>query len=318
VERKGRNGSNAWRILSEGLIVKILIADHVDVSRLKLESLLTGWGYEVVAVEDGTEAWNLLQREDAPRLAILDWTMPGIDGPEICRLVRKAQHTPYTYLIILTAKSHREDIILGMDAGADDYVNKPFDAQELKVRLRAGQRIVELEEALRVQATHDALTGAWNRGAIMEMLARELARSKREGSSLGVVLADLDEFKQVNDRHGHLAGDEVLRAAAQRMSRVIRSYDFLGRYGGEEFLVLLPRCKLADAVGLAERLRRCVAALPVATTAGEVCCTVSLGVTASAGEEQAGAEAILHRADQALYQAKRLGRNRVAVSPSLA
>lgn len=296
--------------------MKILIAEDEDVSRLKLESLLTAWGYEVVAVEDGTEAWKILDHEDAPRLAILDWIMPGIDGPEICRRVRQSQHTPYTYLIILTAKTHREDIILGMDAGADDYVNKPFDAQELKVRVRAGQRIVELEEALRVQATHDSLTGAWNHGAIIEMLERELARAKREGSTLGVVLADLDHFKQVNDHHGHLAGDEVLRAAAQRMTRALRRYDFLGRYGGEEFLILLPRCGLADALGLAERLRRSVAADPVVSAAGEIRFTMSLGVTASDQEDPSAAEALLHRADEALYQAKRQGRNRVAAWPA--
>ena len=297
--------------------MKVLIADHGDDSRLELESLLTAWGYEVVAVADGTEAWKALEREDAPRLAILDWTMPGIDGPEICRRVRQARRTPYTYLIILTARTQRDDIILGMDAGADDYVNKPFDAQELKVRLSAGQRIVELEEALRVQATHDSLTGAWNHGAIIEMLDRELARSKREGTALGVVLADLDHFKEVNDHYGHLAGDEVLRAAVQRMTHAIRRYDFVGRYGGEEFLILLPRCGLADAARLAERLRRRVAAGPVATAAGEIGCTISLGVTASDREEQAAGAVLLHRADLALYQAKRLGRNQVAVLPSL-
>ena len=297
--------------------MKVLIAEDEDVSRLKLESLLTAWSYEVVAVADGTKAWNVLQREDAPRLAILDWIMPGIDGPEICRMVRKTQHTSYTYLIILTAKTRREDVIVGMEAGADDYVNKPFDAQELKVRLRAGQRIVELEEALRVQATHDSLTGAWNHGAIIEMLARELARARREGTALGVVLADLDHFKLVNDRYGHLAGDEVLRTVAQRMTHSIRMHDFLGRYGGEEFLLLFPRCKLGDAVGLAERLRRGVAAEPVATTAGKIGCTISLGVTASDPVELATGEALLHRADLALYQAKRLGRNQVAVLPSL-
>jgi diguanylate cyclase (GGDEF)-like protein len=294
--------------------VRILIAEDEDVSRLKLESLVASWGYQVVSVADGTEAWQVLQRDDAPHLAILDWIMPGLDGPEICRRVRQSQYGHYIYLIILTAKTKRQDILLGMDAGADDYVNKPFDAQELKVRLRAGQRIVELEEALRVQATHDSLTGAWNHGAIIEMLERELARARREGSTLGLVMADLDHFKQVNDRFGHLAGDEVLRAAAQRMTRVLRRYDFLGRYGGEEFLILLPRCAAADAAGLADRLRRCVAAEPVTTSAGLIEFTMSLGVTTSDRQHEAAAEALVQRADQALYQAKRLGRDQVAVA----
>jgi diguanylate cyclase (GGDEF)-like protein len=297
--------------------VRVLIAEDEAVSRLKLESLVSGWGYEVITAENGTEAWRVLQRDDAPHLAILDWMMPGIDGPEICRKVRQARHSRYTYLIILTAMTRRQDIILGMDAGADDYVNKPFDAQELKVRLRAGARIVELEEALRVQATHDSLTGAWNHGAIVEMLERELARSRREMTTLGLVMADLDHFKQVNDRYGHLAGDEVLQAAAQRMTRLLRRYDCLGRYGGEEFLILLPGCQAADAAGLAERLRRSVAAEPVATTAGLISFTMSLGVTASNCNEQTSAEVLLQRADSALYQAKRLGRNQVSVVPDL-
>jgi diguanylate cyclase (GGDEF)-like protein len=295
--------------------VRILIAEDEAVSRLTLETLMTSWGYEVVSAADGTEAWMLLQRDDAPHLAILDWVMPGIDGTEICRRVRQAQHGHYVYLILLTAKTQRQDIILGMDSGADDYVNKPFDAQELKVRIRAGERIVELEEALRKKATHDSLTGAWNRGAIIEMLERELARAGREGSTLGLAMADLDQFKQVNDRYGHLAGDEVLRTAAQRMTRVLRRYDYLGRYGGEEFLVLLPRCGLADATRLAERLRKSVAVEPVATTAGLIHFTMSLGVTATTREDQTSAEVLLQLADAALYQAKRLGRNQVAVMP---
>jgi diguanylate cyclase (GGDEF)-like protein len=297
--------------------VRVLIAEDEAVSRLKLESLVSGWGYEVITAKDGTEAWRALQSDDAPHLAILDWIMPGIDGPEICRRVRQAEPSHYIYLIILTAMTKRQDIVLGMDAGADDYVNKPFDSQELKVRLRAGARIVELEEALRIQATHDSLTGAWNHGAIIELLEREVARSRREMTTLGVVMADLDHFKQVNDRYGHLAGDQVLQGAAQRMTRLLRRYDCLGRYGGEEFLILLPRCQAADAAGLAERLRRSVAAEPVATRTGLISFTMSLGVTASKCTEQTSAEVLLQRADSALYEAKRLGRNQVSVIPDL-
>ena len=189
--------------------MRILVAEDEEVSRIKLQYLATSWGYEVVSARDGNEALAILEREDAPLLAILDWIMPGLDGPDICQRIRKTRRSPYIYVIMLTAKTDRQDIILGMDAGADDYVKKPFDPQELKVRLRAGQRIVELQEALRIQATHDALTGALNRGAIIEMLDRELARTEREGTTLGVVMADLDHFKQVNDRHGHQSGDEV-------------------------------------------------------------------------------------------------------------
>ena len=248
--------------------MRILIADDDEVSRCKLEALLSKWGYEVISVEDGTSAWEALQQENAPRLTILDWMMPGMDGSEICRQLRQSRKGAYVYVLLLTSKVGKEDIVAGMEAGADDYLGKPFDAQELKVRLRAGKRIVDLEEALRVQATHDALTGAWNHGAIIDMLEQELARAEREGISTGAVLVDLDHFKRVNDTYGHLTGDAVLREAAQRMTRELRRSDVLGRYGGEEFLVVLPGCEEPDALGLAERLRRCIACDPVATPWG--------------------------------------------------
>ena len=293
--------------------MRILIADDDEVSRCKLEALLSKWGYEVISVEDGMSAWEALQQEDAPRLTILDWMMPGMDGSEICRQLRQSRKGAYVYVLLLTSKVGKEDIVAGMEAGADDYLSKPFDAQELKVRLRAGKRIVDLEEALRVQATHDALTGAWNHGAIIDMLQRELARAEREGTSTGAVLVDLDNFKRVNDTYGHLTGDAVLREAAQRMTRELRRSDVLGRYGGEEFLVVLPGCEAPDAQGLAERLRRCIACDPVATSMGKVSFTISLGVTTTGKGERMGVAAVLQRADEALYQAKREGRNRVVV-----
>ena len=293
--------------------MRILIADDDEVSRFKLEALLSKWGYEVISVEDGMLAWEALQQENAPRLTILDWMMPGMDGSEICRQLRQSRKGAYVYVLLLTSKVGKEDIVAGMEAGADDYLGKPFDAQELKVRLRAGKRIVDLEEALRVQATHDALTGAWNHGAIIDMLELELARAEREGISTGAVLVDLDNFKRVNDTYGHLTGDAVLRESAQRMTRVLRRPDVLGRYGGEEFLVVLPGCEEPDAQGLAERLRRCIACDPVATSMGKVSFTISLGVTTIGKGERMGVAEVLQRADEALYQAKREGRNRVVV-----
>jgi two-component system, cell cycle response regulator len=246
--------------------VKILLAEDDLVSRRLLEAFLKRYEYEVVVVGDGTQASRLLQEEQGPRLAILDWMMPGMDGPQVCREVRGLQDRPYVYLILLTAKDRKEDIIAGLEAGADDYLTKPFDAHELKARLNAGRRILNLQdqlitarEALRVQATHDSLTGLLNRGAILEVLGRELARSDRLGTSLGVIMADLDHFKHINDTHGHLAGDAVLREAARRMRLCLRSYDVIGRYGGEEFLIVLPDCDALSTLSLAERLRECIA-----------------------------------------------------------
>jgi len=294
--------------------MRILIADDDEVSRCKLEALLSKWGYEVISMEDGVSAWEALQQENAPRLTILDWMMPGLDGSEICRQLRQSSKGAYVYVLLLTSRVGKEDIVAGMEAGADDYLSKPFDAQELKVRVRAGKRIVDLQEALRVQATHDALTGAWNHGAIIDLLRVELVRAERDGASTGAVLVDLDHFKRVNDTYGHLTGDAVLQEAAQRMTRVLRCSDLLGRYGGEEFLAVLPGCEAPDAQALAERLRTCIARGPVATSMGNVSFTISLGVTTTGNGDQMGVATVLQRADEALYQAKREGRNRVVVA----
>jgi two-component system cell cycle response regulator len=204
--------------------MRILIAEDDPVSRRLLEAKLVNWGYEVVVTRDGNEAWQALQADDAPRLAILDWMMPGRDGVAVCREVRKGKGEPYTYLILLTAQAREEDLVTGMEAGADDYIAKPFKSSELKVRLRAGRRIIELQseliaarEALRAQATHDPLTGLWNHEEILRILGLELVRAKREGRHVGVIMADLDHFKRVNDTYGHMGGDAVLRAAAKTM-----------------------------------------------------------------------------------------------------
>jgi len=294
--------------------MKILIAEDDDVSRLALETLLTGWGYEVVTAEEGTQAAKLLLKEDAPRLAILDWMMPGLDGAEVCRVVRRPDRTDYAYLILLTAKSQKQDMLNGLDAGADDYLSKPFDPQELRARLRAGQRVLELQQALREQATHDALTGTQNRGAILEGLDRELARARRERSTVGIVIADLDHFKRVNDTHGHQVGDAVLREVAQRMGSVLRGHDLLGRYGGEEFLILLPGCGLKESWEVAERVRRGVAERPITTPAGSINLTLSLGTAATISGDFRESDALIQVADEALYRAKRGGRNRTEMA----
>src|SRR5579872_4556954 len=190
----------------EKLPVKILIADDSIVSRHLLEATLHSWGYDVIAACDGMEALEFLQKPDAPALAILDWMMPGLTGPEVCKRIRQHAREPYTYILLLTSKSLKEDLIEGMEAGADDYITKPFDQHELKVRLRSGTRIIDLQrelvaaqEELREQATKDFLTRIWNRSSILDILQRELVRGSREKRSVGVVLADLDHFKDVND-----------------------------------------------------------------------------------------------------------------------
>jgi len=234
--------AEADRVLKTGLQSgsrKVLIADDDPVSRLVLESFLADWNHETVVATDGAQAWKVLQEEDSPSLAILDWMMPHMDGPQICRELRRRLNREYVYIILLTAKAQKQDLIDGLEAGADDYLAKPFDKSELKARLRAGARIIELQrqllvaqEALREQATHDSLTGAFNRPAILEILQRELARREREHSSLCLAIADIDHFKAVNDIHGHQVGDVVLREVISRFRSETRRYDSIGRYGG--------------------------------------------------------------------------------------
>ncbi len=298
--------------------MKILIADDSIVSRHLLDATLRKWGYEVVVACDGLEAWNELQKENSPSLAILDWVMPGLTGPEVCHLVRKRTTDTYTYILLLTSKSLKEDLIEGMESGADDYLTKPFDQHELKVRLRAGTRIIELHnellearEALREQATKDFLTRIWNRSSILEILDRELDRAERENRAMGVVMADLDRFKSINDTYGHFAGDAVLREAARRMQSSIRSYDAIGRYGGEEFLIVLPGCDEACTFGQSERLRRFLREEDLVIGTVPLTLTASFGASSSVPGVKISGETLLRTADEALYRAKREGRDRV-------
>jgi two-component system, cell cycle response regulator len=298
---------------------RFLIADDSLVSRHLLESTLKKWGYDVESVADGEAAWNLLnQQEDAPDLAILDWVMPGLTGPEVCNLVRKQERQKYTYLILLTSKTLKEDLIEGMESGADDYVTKPFDQHELQVRLRAGIRILELQaelmaarEELREQASRDPLTRLWNRGHILEVLEQELARIQRQDTPLSVIMLDLDHFKSINDTYGHMVGDEVLRETGRRLRAAVRQYDAVGRYGGEEFLVVMPGCGAEDVENQAERLRLALCRVPMRVGDLELCVTGSFGATYSLPAYRATQQDLVRLADDALYQAKRAGRNRV-------
>jgi two-component system, cell cycle response regulator len=301
--------------------LKVLVAEDNPFFQSMLRGMLTGWGYDVTMAHDGLEAWQLLETRDAPRLAVLDWMMPGLDGVDICRRVRAAPREPYTYIILLTARTETGDLVEGMDAGADDYLTKPLKAHELRVRLNAGRRIIELQEQLleaheelRVQAARDDLTGLLNRRAILKVLEDEIARAGREWQPVGALMMDLDFFKKVNDTQGHLAGDAVLHEAAQRIQASIRRYDSVGRYGGEEFLFVLPGCDLAGACMEAERVREAVAARPFAVSGEPVSVTCSIGVACRERETAWNANALLREADRSLYLAKNQGRNRVVAT----
>lgn len=301
--------------------MKILIADDEIMSLRLLQKTLEHAGYEATAVENGRLAAEELCKSDGPRLALLDWIMPELDGPGVCRVVRKRKEHSYVYMILLTAKERKEDVVTGLESGADDYLTKPFDPEELKARLRTGMRILDLEdrlvearEAMRFQATHDTLTTLWNRGVILELLGRELTRSHREGKSTAILLGDLDHFKRVNDRYGHPAGDEVLKQTAKRLLSSVRSYDFVGRYGGEEFLVVLNNCDPAHGLRRAEEIRNTIAQRPVQTSVGLIAVTMSLGLLLSQEWGQQPVKELLQEVDAALYAAKRAGRNCVKMA----
>lgn len=303
---------------------RILLVEDSPVYQRLISGHLRLWGFEVIALTDGLQAWTVLQQPHSPKLALMDWVMPKMDGTEVCRRLREqGASASYVYTILLTAKDNREDLLRAMEAGADDYLVKPFDELELKAKLMVGKRILALQEelisareAMRHSATHDSLTGLMNRKAVMDGLRKELARSKREGTSVAVALVDVDHFKVVNDELGHLFGDEALKQVAHRLRSGLRSYDSVGRYGGEEFLLVLPGCDLGAALVRAEQIRAGISATPVKTSAAERSVTVSVGVAISKGTGEGDVERVLDASDVALYEAKKSGRNRVEPKPS--
>jgi len=295
-----------------GVPKRVLLVDDDGVTRSVLGKLLGVRGFEVIEAESGGTALKALSQPHAPRMAVVDWNMGTINGPELCRILRG--RSPYTYVVLTTAREGRKPLVEAMNSGADGYIQKPVDADELEAWLVAGQRIVDLQDRLlKVQAeleeraTHDALTGVRNRGSLLEILGRELRRTRRTKLPTAVALLDVDHFKRVNDTHGHQAGDEVLTELARRCLGAVRDYDVFGRYGGEEFMVVLPGATTAHAVSVAERLLSAVARSPVRTTTGALEITASAGV-ASTDLGHFEQDALLAAADAALYQAKREGR----------
>jgi len=301
--------------------MKILVAEDEPSFRRLLEDKLTLWGFDVVVAENGDIAMQILQSADAPRIAILDWIMPVMDGIEVCRKVREKVTEPYCYIILLTSQQRDEDLVIGMEAGADDYITKPYKNNELRLRLRAGRRIIELQDELiasrdnfRSKASHDSLTGLWNHEEILHILVNELSRAGRDEKSVSVIMVDIDYFKKINDSYGHMAGDAALRSIAAEMYSMMRSYDFIGRYGGEEFLIILPECREESAAAFAERIRARISSESIDTPEGAVSITISLGVATSNHVRTKDADTLVNAADRALYQAKQNGRNRVEVA----
>jgi diguanylate cyclase (GGDEF)-like protein len=296
--------------------MRILIAEDDFTSRTVLAGVLKKSGYEVTDTVNGAEAWEALQQSDAPALVILDWMMPEMDGLEVLRRVRVLQTDRPPYIIMLTAKGEKADIIAGLDTGANDYLAKPFDSGELRARVEVGRRLVEMQDALikskeilAHQATHDPLTGLLNRRAILDRLHKELARAGRLGDVLAVGMFDIDHFKQVNDTYGHQAGDDVLCGLAQILRENNREYDSVGRMGGEEFLIITPMKAGTNWLSVFGRLCAKIAESYITTRSGVLSITVSIGVVCADAETTV--DEILEAADKAMYRAKNEGRNRI-------
>jgi diguanylate cyclase (GGDEF)-like protein len=309
--------------------VKVLIAEDDAVSRLMLRRAVEQLGHEVLVATDGTDAWELY-RQHTVDVIVSDWLMPGMDGLDLCRRVRASQRETYTYFMLLTSLEGKQHFMQGMQAGADDYLTKPLDREELQVRLQVASRVTSLHHqlaektreleaanhALAESARRDPLTGLGNRLQLREDLYRLQRWLDRYGRGFGVALCDVDRFKLYNDRYGHVAGDEVLQAISKALAETIRSGDMAYRYGGEELLIIMPEQSAETSVIAMERVREAVArlAIPHLSNRPYGIVTISIGLVALGHGEQLPWEVVLNRADTALYRAKAEGRNRLAMA----
>ncbi len=301
--------------------MKILIAEDDYISRRMLEKVFSNRDYEVVSAADGGAAWRILEEPDHPHLLVLDWMMPHLTGIEIMQRLRKRADGHTYYIIILTSLDTPADISFALDGGADDFISKPYHADTLRSRANVGKRIVNLYESLSEkmrlleeahatishQAATDELTGLYNRRFFNENLSKSFSAARRYGFHLSLILADLDKFKEVNDTHGHAAGDKVLQAFADILRSLARREDIPARWGGEEFIILLAHTSCDGAATMAERVRCTVEEECLRVTS--IAVTVSLSVAELRKDEDV--ETLIKRADKALYRAKDEGRNRV-------
>ncbi len=302
--------------------MKVLIAEDDMTSRLILDAVLKKWGFAPVLACDGKEAWEIMQSKDAPKLAILDWQMPEMNGIEVCQKVRKIDTSNPPYLIVLTSRDEKKDIVKALDAGANDFISKPYDNEELLARINVGTRMVQLQSALgealrslQHEAMHDPLTSIFNRRAIMELMGKEIARAKREKSDLCIGLCDLDHFKRVNDTYGHQVGDEVLIAFTRLVMDQLRLNDHIGRYGGEEFLIVASGPGGLKQDTMFERICEHVGNNEIVTEKGNISITISIGVARYTGTENP--DTLLAASDTALYHAKKIGRDRVVYAEEI-
>ncbi len=305
---------------------KILIADDASTMRSLLSIGLTRIGYDVEVAANGDQAWSLLQRPDAPEIAILDWMMPEMTGVEVCQKLRQRQEReggPYVYVILLTGMDAAADLEAGLNAGADDFLTKPFKPAELAARLRNGERILKLQRRLRaaqleIRATQerDGLTRLPNRRAIRARLDQEIERARQAEKSLGAILLDIDDLKRINDTSGEIDGDMVLQQVARRLSESMRPDDCVGRFHAGQFLIVVPGCNMYEAVKLAEQIRKSLCGTPIDALSGALAVSASFGVSAGLVEAGQVSQTWLAAAQRALQRAQAAGGNRVYLAAS--
>ena len=306
-----------------GVAPRVLIVDDDEIMIERLRDLVTTAGFEAMTATDGESALVSLATQFSP-IVILDRQMPGMDGLALCRRIRATQYPGYVYIMLVTAYDSEEEILAGLDAGADDYLSKRVSGTHVIARLATARRILQLEHSLkqvieerRRMAMTDALTGCHNRRYFMSHMRRELKRTRRFGGEVSLLVFDIDHFKHINDRYGHVAGDVVLIEFVRRVQSALpREYDWCARLGGEEFAVVLPQTDLAGGATVAEKIRRAVAAAPIVTAAGAIEVTVSGGVSGLAcfvDRSAVNADQLLSRADDCLYHSKNGGRDRITV-----
>jgi diguanylate cyclase (GGDEF)-like protein len=283
--------------------MRILIAEDDPTFQRILGSLIAKWGHEPVIACNGSEAWEYLQAPDGPRLALLDWVMPGLNGIEVCRHLRSRINLGYTYVIILTAKAGTEDAIVALEAGCDDIVSKPFHPHELRARINTAQRILALEENLSTHAFYDQLTGLANRTLLEERFRKSAEASARTGGTLAIFYIDLDRFKAVNDTFGHATGDALLTEVTLRLKRIVADSDTLARVGGDEFVYLASVENASGAGALASKVRETIEAT-VDTIVPGFAIGASIGISLFPRDGRT-LDVLVHTADSAMYEIKR-------------
>jgi len=300
--------------------MKILVVEDDPITNRMLEKYLVDLDFEVSTASNGRQGWEIFCQEDI-RFVITDWMMPEMNGIELIKKIREANEKQYCYIILLTAKNEKDEIVEGISSGADDYIIKPFHKEELAVRVRAGQRIVDLQselfdanEELKRLSETDPLTGLYNRRALSDYLIKSQSAPGYKRTPFAFIMADIDRFKKINDIYGHDSGDAVLVKIVRKIKDSVQNNDMISRIGGEEFYVVLPDADLKQAEDIAENMRRSIETSPIVLPyKKEFYVTCSFGVFCVQANREWDWEHCMKMADKALYESKNSGRNKVTV-----